>query len=233
MKIFYSTIFFLFFSMLTINAQDIFYVSDDIVVSTGSSEDGETIEAKNYIKNNTSKTVNLVWEKDLNIPEGWQVFICDNAGCYPHETFSSNFSIAAGDSSEIKVQFKPKGIVGSGSASVTFTDPEDDTIAGTASFEGDAWAVGLEDNITSTEQVFNTYPNPVRNTLNVELQNYNEVQELEVYNMVGQSVGRYFIDNPSEVQKLDVFDLEDGMYFISLLDANGQLVNTKRFSKIR
>jgi|GEM_PF-4564368 len=236
MKILYSTIFFLSFSILSINAQNVFYTLDGQEI-TEEAVEGAIINVSNYIKSIANKDLDLMWEKEVEKPDGWSVAICTNDVCFIDEVQSGALSIASGDSVALKVQAQPSGYVGTATVTVRFFDPADPTNANTMG-ETTFTVTATEPstaltNIGSTEKVFNTYPNPVRNTLNIELENYESITSLEVYNMVGSSVGTYSIENTNEVQQLDMLNLEEGMYFISLLDENGQLVDTKRFSKIR
>lgn len=236
MKILYSTIFFLFFSILSISAQNVFYTLDG-QEATEEAVEGAIINVSNYIKSVANKDFDLTWEKEVDKPDGWLVAICTNEVCSPDAIESGPFSIASGDSVDLKVQAQPLGNTGTATVTVRFFDPADPT--NTNTMGETTFTVTATDpstsltNIIPSKKVFNTYPNPVRNTLNVELENYENITTLEVYNMVGRSVGTYSIENVSEVQQLDMLNLEEGMYFISLLDENGQLVETKRFSKIR
>lgn len=78
---------------------------------------------------------------------------------------------------------------------------------------------GLEEkNIASTE----IYPNPMNNVLYIEAEN---ITNVAIFNAVGQQV--LFVENRNEI---DVTSLNNGLYFVRLVDSNGN-TSTKKIIK--
>lgn len=71
------------------------------------------------------------------------------------------------------------------------------------------------------ENDFSIYPNPVKNTLNIETNN--NINKISIINSLGQEV-----KNTTDKQ-IDVADLENGMYFINIFSDKGFM--KKRFIK--
>ena len=113
-------------------------------------------------------------------------------------------------------------------ATVNFTVPEDGVyyIAFRAFSDPDQFYLSL-DNIQITEydlgivsQEFTSlkmYPNPVKNTLNIE--NTNTIQSVTVYDLSGKSLVQQKVDNKKV--NLDISHLPKGMYMVRIATANG------------
>ncbi|WP_395044525.1 T9SS type A sorting domain-containing protein [Flavobacterium sp.] len=74
---------------------------------------------------------------------------------------------------------------------------------------------------------FNLYPNPTKNTLNIQVKNTIEVSSISIYNTLGQLV--LVIPNAKEVKTIDVSSLKTGTYFINLISDKG--TSTAKFIK--
>lgn len=84
--------------------------------------------------------------------------------------------------------------------------------------------IGVDENV---KQSYNIYPNPVKNTLNVK--GYN-MSQIVIYNSLGQMVKSVSCD--SDNMTIDVNALNDGVYFINIIDKNGE-ISTNKVSVIR
>ena len=86
------------------------------------------------------------------------------------------------------------------------------------------------DAIEEINTVFsNAYPNPANNTLsfNYEMQNANSAA-VAIYNMMGQEVVRQALNLGNSRVDINVSDLNEGVYFYSLI-VNNQTVKTNKF----
>ena len=77
-------------------------------------------------------------------------------------------------------------------------------------FEGTV--VGVEDNLSS-EELFDIYPNPVKDVINVRINN-GENAEITLYNTVGQQV--YKTNTSTADNKINVSQQNRGIYFIKV-----------------
>lgn len=242
MRKIYILFLFTFFAATSIQAQNLIEFQEEELYVNFEQEDviGLISTPFNYIKNNSDKAISVAWERTVNdVEDGWTSSVCAGDLCYPAEESNSDdvgpIVIAPGDSAQVKIQFNPNfdNIFGVSTVEIRAIAEAAgivDTI--TATFSGEVFATGIED-VFFEEKTVDIYPNPVINYLFLELENYPEVAVVEVYNMVGKRVEQFFVENSEEIQKFNLFDLQEGMYFISLLDNSNQLLETKRFSKVR
>ncbi len=75
--------------------------------------------------------------------------------------------------------------------------------------------------VDENEYVVSVYPNPTNGLLNINVENSNHFN-YQIFNMIGQNVMNGDIDG-SEA-KVDVSNLEKGVYFISVFDGNQKFV---------
>ncbi|MBE6338839.1 MAG: Omp28-related outer membrane protein [Lentimicrobiaceae bacterium] len=80
-------------------------------------------------------------------------------------------------------------------------------------------AMSVEDVV---ETSYNVYPNPVKDVLTVTGEN---MRQVEIYNSLGQLV-KSISCNDDEV-KINVNDMQNGMYFVNVIDNNGEMTTSK------
>ena len=72
------------------------------------------------------------------------------------------------------------------------------------------------------ETSYNVYPNPVKDILTVKAEN---MRQVEIYNSLGQLV-KSISCNDDEV-KINVNDMQNGMYFVNVINNNGEMTTSK------
>ena len=65
------------------------------------------------------------------------------------------------------------------------------------------------------------YPNPANDVIFVKGE---EIQSVEIYNSIGVKVVSKNVNNS---ESIDIADLASGMYFVRVLDKNGNISTTK------
>jgi Leucine-rich repeat (LRR) protein len=70
---------------------------------------------------------------------------------------------------------------------------------------------------------FILYPNPVKNTLNIQAKTEIEIKSAQIYNMLGQLVQA--VTNMENTSSIDVSQLKAGNYFIKVNSGNGNAVS--------
>lgn len=73
------------------------------------------------------------------------------------------------------------------------------------------------------------YPNPSVSELNVLFNENAGVKNIAIYNVIGKAVNTYKTSGNSA--RLDVSALSSGVYFIRLINAQGNIVATRKFNK--
>lgn len=76
---------------------------------------------------------------------------------------------------------------------------------------------------------FAVSPNPVTHQLTIDIDK--NVGQVFIYNALGQQVGRTVFANGFDMKVIDVAHLQNGMYFLSITDTNGQLIGKSKFVK--
>lgn len=236
----YTIIFLFFLSFSVIQAQDVTFEHEVITGSLYSADDqgGEYPETvmniSNKITNNSGDRININWERITNdLPEGWTSAICFGDVCLIETISSGDQEIDAGETLDFKLQINTNGasLAGAGNVVIEIRDVTNALLA-SSSFVPEVFATSIEE-VPNLEQEVSIYPNPVRDVLNLDFYNYENIEVVEIYNMLGKVVERVVIENTNETKKIDLSSLSEGMFFLSLIDNNNQLVETKRFSKVR
>ena len=83
---------------------------------------------------------------------------------------------------------------------------------------------------TVKEEAVNVYPNPARDFVNVKYDPKSGVKSISVYNLIGKTVQNYKVTDNSSA-RLDLDNIPAGVYFMRLMDAQGQIVATRRFTR--
>ena len=79
--------------------------------------------------------------------------------------------------------------------------------------------LSVEENVESTSCI---YPNPVKDVLTITA---DDVKRVVMYNSLGQIVKT--IEANDDNLKIDVSDLENGMYFVNIIDNNENVITNK------
>lgn len=211
-------------------AQEIVFLSDEAGAFGEMTE--ATIDVKNYVVYTGNKEATFNWSWTGSVPEGWGVGVCTSV-CYTTPQSIVPETMAPGDTLEVKLQFSPNGEIGDADIELIFEKTDDASISATTRYLASSTAVSV-DKIDTEAPFFNAYPNPARNTLNVELVNIEGAKWAKIYNLLGQELKAVELDEMTDVSiKIDVADLREGFYLITIEEANGQPIEAHRFSKIQ
>lgn len=84
-------------------------------------------------------------------------------------------------------------------------------------------------NLSSSDAVV-LYPNPAREAVNVVYDEKAGVRTIAVYNLIGKLVGPLYRPLSAGSARIDVSDMPAGVYFLRLMDAQGRVIATRRFT---
>lgn len=194
----------------------------------------------NYLTNNTSDTLTVYWRVIYeNLPPSWEDYaafgICDNVTCYDTSVLSGSTlktdTVSAGKNMPFKLQINvsPSSVMPTTAGNpmyVSFELSEGSTID-TVTFAIHKWATNVSRVNNSREEVA-VYPNPAQNEVNVTFNKELGVRNVAIYNLVGKQVSNYRVTGNSA--KLDIEKIPAGIYFLRLVDGNGRVVVTRRFT---
>lgn len=221
-----------------VNAQSFTMAHDTIKATVW----GPTV-LSNDITNNTSLPINISWHVIYhNLPTSWQVEagICDNINCYSNnilgtsstpntppftppgvgktsDTFSSHM--------EMHMQAELSGVTAGGPYYVSI-ELVNGATKDTMTFEMQKWPTSV--NTTSSKQDVTVYPNPASDEVNVVFDANSGIKTISIRNIIGKVVGNYKVTGNSA--KLNISNLQSGIYFLNLADAQGRIIAIKKFT---
>ncbi len=219
---------------LTLKAQtDVFSISPVSPVSISGDSDDYEIVAKSTITNNTDQELRLTWVRIVNdlANPSWQTLVCDNITCWGPTRNENTFGLTPNGEGNLDVHFQTDNEPGSGSVELLVYAIDDSAnVNMTITYEADAWTVGIDDD--EPVQELKIYPNPVRNFINIDYDWSHRIETVEIYNIIGKKIATYTIPAGYYTYRIDTDQLDEGMYFISLINDRQELVTTKTFSKV-
>ena len=83
--------------------------------------------------------------------------------------------------------------------------------------------------VVTNDDDITIYPNPAREELNVVYSNTADVKNIAVYNIIGKVMNVYRVSGNSA--NLNLRNVPAGIYFVRLLNANGGVVATRKFTR--
>jgi hypothetical protein len=102
-----------------------FSVTEINYTVTANASEPELI-GKVSITNTSSEAITLHWvRQNVVTPSGWATAVCDHIQCYPLEVDEKDLPIDAGATIELKMNFYPDGIDGTGSCDLVIYDIAD------------------------------------------------------------------------------------------------------------
>jgi hypothetical protein len=177
---------------------------------------------------------------------GWQMTgsgFCDNNTCYSHSTIDPVFT--SSNTKPLTGPYDANGFVGTSHnfyATFRAINPADHSSAVvrinafdtsslslyTFTFIGYKAPAGII-NINSSDDIV-MYPIPAHEVLNLVYDDQAGVSMFAIYNMIGKRVGPIYKPATAGSARLELKDMPDGMYFVRSLNAQGQVLATRRFS---
>ncbi len=209
-------------------------VPDGSEVSILAGPDIYEMESHIYITNNSEDTVD-VWLTKVEtnvIPLTVNTF-CLGESCYGPDTFTSTTPIAIGggvtDSASFVGYYRPRGHEGTSSITYIFftVDEPIDSVRFTVNYiTGNE---GLADHFLADTELSEAYPNPSSQYafFDYKLPNGIHSATLFVHNLLGSKVNEKKIIEPSGKIELNTSELNEGIYFCTLVVKNEVVVSKK------
>jgi len=235
----------LLFTLITIfsiaaytHAQDLTLTWDgeelgESVLIVGDPNDAEIVFHA-VLTNNTSEAINImVVRKRLEILDGANSQFCWGL-CYPPATDTSGqyILLKAGESSDDEAfsgHYIPSGVIGTSSIEYTFynMDNPDVKVSVVANYKGSP--AGIAEEAMVGGSVSEIYPNPASNFVNIDYELTSEVTQanVKVFNLLGAEVKSANLIQSGNKLRMDISDLESGIYFYSVI-VNGDVYRTKK-----
>jgi hypothetical protein len=220
-----------------IHAQDLVFSPEPVEVIDYADPNDPHFELVAYstLTNTGSETLSISWDRFIDgAPYGWNIRICDNVQCYEEPVYSNMaedlgveapVTLMPGESTNIDVHIKPKGLSGDGDVrvDVSVIGDADGEIAASNTYTFRS----LVTNVREAEKIkFDIYPNPTSDYF--QIKGTQEVDRVVIYNIVGKEV-RAFDVAPG--MRYDLHDLPNGLYLASLMSNEKGILKTLRLAK--
>ena len=214
----------------------VFVVDQDTVREETQTAAFTEVVLYNTISNpSTTQNITLRWERVTNDhPSSWRgTQICDKNTCYPWNISSMSFDLDTGEVSTFDVHFTNDSLPGEGFVLMKVYDERDS--ANTETFIHYYAKVNASTGVNSLGSIsdIKIYPNPARDYVLVRREATDRIKHVEVYNMLGLKVTQQEIDPDNLTTRIDLVDLQKGIYMIRIFDFDNNVVMTKSISKVR
>lgn len=194
-------------------------------------------ESYNYINNKTNNNLKVDWKiisHTLPASTAWTTSfgLCDNVTCYSPNvltgTIQTTDDIAPQGNAPFKVQYGDlTTATGNGPYYVTVELKTVNTVD-TVVYQFNRFSTNVSSVNNSKGDNIVVYPNPARDEINVLFDRSMDVRNITVYNLIGKAVTVYKVSGNSA--KLDIQNIPSGIYFLRMLDAQGHVLATRKFT---
>lgn len=184
-----------------------------------------------YVHNNSSAT-NLVWHKSVqSAPAGWTTSLCDNCNCYADSYMQDTCPVSNGDSDLIIFHINTSCICGQGVYYIDMYDPIDSVNTNLRlTYTVDAWGCAGITSINTAESI-SIFPNPVSEHLNILTEKNFKISWIQIFSISGTKVYSETISQEMPNYYITVQDFESGLYFIRVINKNGEAMYKSFFKK--
>ena len=201
---------------------------------------GPTMEVYNRLRSTSSTPVTLEWKMTLDaIPASWSlVGVCDNIACRTpassrdgswKPTLPYDSSYAANDFHIAYDNMMAVPNNTSAVAQITVREVGNSSSQKTYTFIATKSTTGVV-KVSRTDDEVVLYPNPARDNINVLFSEAAGVKNIALYNLIGKPVMVYRVQDNNSA-KLDLNTVASGVYFMRLMNAQGTVVATRRFTR--
>lgn len=211
----------------SISPSDSVYVAETV----GNSNDEVILYA--YVKNDSSADLTFKWRVTNNSsPMAWSVSFCDNTNCLDLATTTeSTFFLESDSTSILKMAYLPflEGGVSDISVSVSVDGLSGSSV--TVLYKADITAEPVSGVKEIDAQAISIFPNPASNFIKIKgIEDANNVNSIEVFSIIGKEVLRKEISSLNDL-KIDIQNLDHGVYLVKLFDSKRSVFFTKTFIK--
>lgn len=229
----------LFSLLISLGVQAQTFTTENSDTTRGAYVSGNEVKIYNPISSASSTPVVLKWRVlSSSFMSGWDAGnsgICDNTLCrFDVNALQANTGFETSGPyttrGDFHVLFIANNPANGTSARVTVLLQDDASgYSRTLTFIAYKSAVGITTTTLADDNV-KLFPNPARDFVNVIYDAKANVKTAAIYNLIGKTIQVYKVSDNNSA-KLDLENVPSGVYFIRLMNANGQVVATRRFTR--
>lgn len=183
-----------------------------------------------YLQNNSGSALALSFQTITNTmtPNGWDVVMCTNDGCFPYVPASGTMgSVDNGDSAFIHVQCGFIGNAGTCEIRVRVFETGNPSNADTLTFRYTANStIGMNEHSTASNVLAQNFPNPFSAVTTIRYNLDQPGGQLVISDISGKTISVYALNNSANEIRIEE-DLAPGVYFYSLY-SDGVAVSTRK-----
>lgn len=185
-----------------------------------------------YVKNDSSVDLTFKWRVvSSNSPAGWDVSYCDNTDCLDLAFNNQNTFVLKADSTSIlKMAYLP--YLTSGESNIEMSVSIEGVPGSAVSVKYYASSTAAPVGIKAIDaKTLSLFPNPTTNFIQVKgIENVSNVNAIEIYSIIGKKIMSTPVSSTSDL-RVNVQNLENGVYLVKLFDNSQNVFYTKTFVK--
>lgn len=210
---------------ITFSTDTLMKVSDDLAENP--------VDIGLVIQNAGSTDVEGFWKR-FGDTGPFETQICENGVCWFTTVDTGNIIIPAGDTTSLLVGFLVDSTTeAEGLINIRLHFGRDvDTVTFKLVRENLPTISSIREKSLNDNGIM-VYPNPARDYVLVKREFGNDVARVEVYNMLGVKVMNQHVDADNMITRVDLLDLQKGIYMVRVFDKDNSVVMTKSISKVR
>jgi hypothetical protein len=189
---------------------------------------GQDIEAKLRLKYEGQNPTKLVWVREIiKIEDAWETAVCDPVLCYFPHVNSMSFDVQPGEEFDIAAHLYPRANPGdSAKVIIELYDENNPDVRINLTYYFTPPIASSTENVLSNSSAPSLFPNPAHDLLHIK--NDEKVNRVEFFNLLGQ---RIYSSQHNSGASINISHLNDGMYFVKMMDKNKAVIRTLRLNK--
>lgn len=206
---------------------------------TNNKTDGE-VDIFIYYHNTSDSSQEVFWKfVEDTVPNNWGIGLCDNNACFYNDDDAlyvqrKSSPILAGDSMFLKVVLNPNCVSGPAMVKVYVHIKGDfapaDTLTYTATVDASNCVMLGVSELAAANNII-TFPNPATDLVYIKGLPANSNYKLELLDIQGRVIRNNISSFGKEILPFTCKDLQQGMYFIRIVDAENNFMKVTSFFK--
>jgi len=206
---------------------------------------GSQLALYNNITNITAAPIQIKWNvENHNFPVSWTspgevLGICDNALCRNNNASNdlingavyTSMDYASNVAGDFHLQLDlENGVSGTHYMTIMLKDAANPQNSKRITYVINKWTTGVGSTSRADNNVM-LFPNPARNTVNLNFSANSGIRTISIYNLIGKMVTSYKVNGSNGKAILDISNIPSGIYYARLQNAQGEVVATRRFTR--
>lgn len=225
---------------LSVHAQPIICTPNDSTIVSGNvADEFDPYDVHIHVVNNTGAATTFTWglTSYTSPAQVWEFKLCDNNNCYDlllSSSYYESLEVPAGDTMDMKFQFSPHCVAGTGIAKVLIYATNDSANTSTPLYyQANLTTSCLSSVVNINKNSLKIFPNPVVNSFVVSGLENTGNYSFEVFDMKGDLVSSEIKSATYSQIEISVSNLPAGDYVFKAIDRNGNVAGTSRLTKIQ